>query len=234
MGVAVMSAATSRFGELQTGPQLGLCYRLAQPVPETPRRCVILLHGVGSNEANMADLARGMRPDTLVVLARGPLTLGPGQFAWFRVAFTANGPSADIEQAERSRQTLIHFVRQIQLSYGITPANTVIAGFSQGGIMSASVALSAPESVAGFGLLSGRILPELAPHLASRERLAKLKAFVSHGEQDNVLPVAWAHKSDALLTDLGVTHELHLFPMDHGISAAMHADFLSWLAAINP
>lgn len=228
-----MSTSLSRPGELQTDPTLGLSFRLMQPVPAQPRQCVILLHGVGSNESNMAELARGMDANTLVILPRGPLTIGPGQFAWFRVAFGANGPSINAEEAEHSRQTLIHFVQQMQLKYGVAPANTVIAGFSQGGIMSASVALSTPESVAGFGLLSGRILPELEPHLASSERLTTLKAFVSHGEQDPVLPVAWAHRSDALLTQLGVAHDYHLYPMDHGISEGMHADFLTWLAALN-
>ena len=228
-----MSASPSLAGELQTDPTLGLSFRLMQPAPAQPRHCVILLHGVGSNESNMAGLANGMHPDTLVILARGPLTVGPGQFAWFRVAFGANGPSINAEEAEHSRQTLIHFVQQVQLKYGVTPANTVIAGFSQGGIMSASVALSAPESVTGFGLLSGRILPELEPHLASGKQLATLKAFVSHGEQDPVLPVTWAHRSDALLTQLGVAHDYHLYPMDHGISDDMHADFLSWLTFLN-
>ena len=229
-----MNSATSQPGKLQTDTPLGLAFRLVQPAPAQPRRCVILLHGVGSNEANMADLANGMRPDTLVILARGPLTLGPGQFAWFRVAFGANGPSANIEEAEHARLALIHFVQQVQATYGITPADTVIAGFSQGGIMSASVGLSAPDTVAGFGLLSGRILPELAPHLAPQAQLAKLKAFVGHGEHDRVLPVTWAHKSDAWLNELGVGHELHLYPMDHGIGAEIHADFLTWLAGVCP
>jgi phospholipase/carboxylesterase len=228
-----MSASFSPVGDLQTDPTLGLSFRLMQPAPTMPRHCLILLHGVGSHEANMAQLAKGVDANTLVILPRGPLTLGPGQFAWFRVAFGANGPSINTEEAERGRLTLIHFVQQVQLKYGVTPANTVIAGFSQGGIMSASVALSAPESVSGFGLLSGRILPELESHLASSERLSTLNAFVSHGEQDKVLPVAWAHRSDVLLTQLGVTHELHLYTTDHGISDDMHADFLTWLASRN-
>jgi phospholipase/carboxylesterase len=193
---------------------------------------VILLHGVGSNEANMASLARGMSPDTLVILARGPLTLGPGQYAWFRVAFDADGPSPNTVEAESSRLALIHFVQQVQTTYGIAPANTVIAGFSQGGIMSASVSLSAPDTVAGFGLLSGRILPELASHLAPHAQLSKLKVFVGHGEHDRVLPVAWAHKSDDWLNALGVPHELHLYPMDHGIGPEIQADFLTWLAEV--
>lgn len=228
-----MNTTSAHPGELLSDPQLGLSYRLMQPVPAKPRRCVILLHGVGSNEVHMASLATRMPADTLVVLARGLLTLGPGQYAWFRVAFGANVPSINKEEAEHSRQTLIQWLQKLQHHYGVSADHTVIAGFSQGGIMSASVGLSAPESVAGFGLLSGRILPELEPHLASPQRLARLKAFVGHGEQDAVLPVAWAHRSDALLSRLGVAHELHLYAMDHGISAEIHADFLTWLGTLS-
>jgi phospholipase/carboxylesterase len=227
-----MNIRAAKVGELQTEPQTGLSFRLVQPAPTAAKRLVILLHGLGTQETDMADLAQGMAPDTLVLLVRGPVTLGPRQYAWFRLSFTGSGPVIQAQEAEHSRLALIAFVQQIQRRYNITPANTVIAGFSQGGIMSASVALSTPALVAGFGLLSGRILPELEPHLASPDQLTKLQAFVSHGVQDNTLPVAWAHRSDALLTTLGVSHTQRLYPIGHGISPAVHADFLSWLAAL--
>jgi phospholipase/carboxylesterase len=109
----------------------------------------------------------------------------------------------------------------------------VIAGFSQGGILSASVALTMPEIVAGFGLLSGRILPELAPYIADKTRLAQLSAFVAHGDSDATLPVVWAQRSDQWLKDLGVHNSSHRYPIGHGISAAMQADFLNWVKGLN-
>ncbi|TDR42552.1 hypothetical protein DFR29_108137 [Tahibacter aquaticus] len=39
----------------------------------------------------------------------------------------------------------------------------------QGGIMSAAVALSRPELVSGFGVLAGRILPEIELQLVRRD-----------------------------------------------------------------
>ena len=227
-----MNTSPSSMGDLQTDAALGLAYRLRQPVPLNPTKCVVLLHGVGGNETNLIDLATGIETDTLVVFPRGPLALGAQQFAWFGVRFTPAGPNIVAEEAERSRETVIHFVAQLQRQHGIAAQNTVIAGFSQGGILSASVALTAPESVAGFAVLSGRILPELAPRLASTARLATLKGFIGHGEQDSKLPVQWAHRSDKLLSELGVNHWLRLYPIDHQISAAMHADFLKWLHAL--
>lgn len=226
-----MNAANS-LSDLHSDDEFGLSYRLAQPVPQTPRKVVILLHGVGGNETNLLDLAEGMDPQTLVIFPRGPLQLGAQQFAWFRVAFTAVGPSIVAEEAERSRVALIHFVQQVQARYGIAPVDTVIAGFSQGGILSASVALSTPALVKGFGLLSGRILPEIKPHLADPVQLAHLNAFIGHGELDTTLPVSWAQRSDQWLSELGVAHQTRLYPVGHTISPAMQADFISWLRGI--
>lgn len=228
-----MNIFSPTIGELLSESASGLSYRRREPAPLKPTKLLVLLHGVGSNEANLLDLANGLAADTLVVFPRGPLQMGAQQFAWFRVTFAAAGPRIVPEEAERSRKTLIELVCALQAQHGIAPQDTVIAGFSQGGIMSASVALSAPELVAGFAVLSGRILPELEPRLASKERYAKLKAFVGHGEHDSKLPVDWAHRSDKLLSELGVDHVLRLYPIDHGISAGMHTDFINWLAALD-
>ena len=217
--------------KLITERATGLSYRVRTPAAAKPRGCVVLLHGVGGDETNLAALGEVLARDTLVLLPRGPLTLGPGQFGWFRVAFTATGPAIQENEADSSRRVVARFVEQLQAAHGIAPAQTVIAGFSQGGIISASVALSEPERVAGFGLLGGRILPELKPHLASRERLHHLRAFVGHGLQDNTLPASWAERSDRWLGELGVTHETRLYPGGHAISAPMQVDFVEWVRA---
>jgi len=224
-----MNAPHQAVGPLQQSTDFELGFRLRLAQSAKPKACVILLHGVGGSENDLAPLAADISPDTLVVLPRGRLEFGTGQFAWFRVAFTASGPRIVESEAEQSRLTLARFVEQIQAQHGIEPTKSLIAGFSQGGIMSASVALSAPALVAGFALLSGRILPELAPRIAAKHDLATLQAFIGHGEYDSKLPVAWAQRADRLLDDLGVQHQTRLYPIDHGISAAMQTDFLAWL-----
>jgi phospholipase/carboxylesterase len=225
----LMNGLPIPIGPLQQDGTSELAFRLRQPVPTRPKACVVLLHGVGSSETSLADLAAAIPPDTLVVLPRGPVQFAPGQFGWFHVAFTPGGPSIDAAEAESTRLALIRFVEQLQSTYAIAPQDTLVAGFSQGGILSASLALSAPERVAGFALLSGRILPELKAHLASPQDLVHLRAFIGHGEYDSKLPKAWAQRADEWLVDLGVKHETHFYPIDHGISVYMQADFLEWL-----
>lgn len=204
---------------------------LAPNAPATPRRLLVLCHGVGGNESNLLPLAARVAADTVVVLARGPLVLGPGQYAWFQVAFGPHGPLPDLAAAERSRQELAAFIARMQAVYGIGPAQTVVAGFSQGGIISASVALTRPDLVGGFGVLAGRILPELEPQLATREARRLLQGFIGHGREDTKLPVDWAHRADAWLTELEVPHHIRLYPGDHGIPVAMQEDFVAWLDA---
>jgi len=224
-----MNSLQNSIGSLHPDDDFALSFRLRVPTPTKPKTCVVLLHGVGSSETSLADLVTTIDSDTLVVFPRGPVQFAPGQFGWFHVAFTPSGPSIDAAEADASRLSLVRFLEQLQSAYDIAPQDTVIAGFSQGGILSASVALSEPEHVAGFAVLSGRILPELEAHLASKERLANLRGFIAHGEYDSKLPKTWAQRADQWLEKLGVAHATHFYPIDHGISAEMQADFLEWL-----
>ncbi|KZC18735.1 MULTISPECIES: alpha/beta hydrolase [Rhodanobacter] len=215
---------------LSVDPAFALAFRTLQPLPARPTSLLVLLHGVGGNEGNLAALGAEAGGDTLVVLPRGPIALGPQAFGWFRVAFSSSGPQIVASEADASRRTLIDFIGQLQQAHGIDAAHTVVAGFSQGGILSASVALTAPERVAAFAVLAGRILPELEAQLADAPRLSTLRGYIAHGTHDDKLPVGWAQRASDWLTRLGVAHETKRYPAGHELGAAMRADFLAWLA----
>lgn len=219
---------------LSNDPAFALAFRTLQPAPPRPASLLVLLHGVGGNEANLAVLGAEVDSRTLVVLPRGPITLGPTAFGWFRVTFTEAGPQIVASEADASRRALIEFIAQLQQACGIDASHTVIAGFSQGGILSASVALTAPERVAGFAVLAGRILPEIEPQLADATRLSALRGYIAHGIHDDKLPVSWAQRSDDWLTRLGVAHQTKLYPTGHELAAPMRTDFLAWLARGEP
>lgn len=192
--------------------------------------CLILLHGVGANEANLIDFAARQDSRLTVILARGPITFGPNQYGWFNVNFTSAGPVIHAAQAEHSRQTLIAFIDSLPAAYGIDPERIWIAGFSQGGILSASVGLTSPDKVKGFGILSGRILPEIAPLMASDEALGKAHAFVSHGVQDGKLSIQFARNAQRLLTEKTVQLTYHEYDAGHELNEAMQRDFEQWIA----
>lgn len=204
-----------------------LALRLHGPAGAT--RLLVLLHGVGGNEGNLAALAEQTPDDMAVALVRGPLAIGPGQFAWFRVSFTAQGPRIVPEEAERSRRLLIDTIDRLREELQLPASATTVAGFSQGGIMSASVALTAPSTVSAFAILAGRMLPEIEPLIAPHAALRSTRAFVGHGRFDQKLPVAWAERSREWLAQLQVAHEVKLYPTEHVLGAEMAVDFLRWL-----
>jgi phospholipase/carboxylesterase len=209
-------------------PASGLMYRLRRAQPQPVAR-LLLLHGVGGNETNLVSAADAIDPRIEIAFVRGPLAAGPAQHAWFPVRFGPRGPEIDGANAEASRVKLLTMIRALHERDGASPLPTVIAGFSQGGIMSASVGLSSPRDVVGFAVLSGRILPELDPLIAARDELGALHALIAHGRLDDTLPVSWAETADAKLAALGVPHETRLYPVGHALSAEMIGDFAHWL-----
>jgi phospholipase/carboxylesterase len=209
---------------------LNLTHLVRQPARETARPpLLILLHGVGSNERDLFELAPLLDERLLILSARGPLERGQGGYAWFEVTFTPGGPTINPAQAETSRQALIGFIDEAVAAYSADPARVYLMGFSQGAIMSASVALTAPELVAGAVLMSGRILPEIRPALAEPARLAGLPILLVHGTADAVLPIQHGRASRALLESLPVDLDYREYPQGHEVSQRSLADIAAWL-----
>lgn len=223
---------TDTLNEPRREPVSGLAYRVRPAQAGAGKApCLLLLHGVGANEAGFIGLAQRMDPRLVVILPRGPLVLGPESFAWFQVSFTPSGPAINAAQAEQSRTTLRDFIGQLPAEHNVDPGRIWIAGFSQGGIMSASVALTEPASVSGFGILSGRILPEVLPKVPRVPQLGTLQAYVSHGVGDQTLGLHFAHHAREVLNGLGVPLEYHEYDAGHALERAMVVDFQRWLAA---
>jgi phospholipase/carboxylesterase len=210
---------------------LPLVHLVRLPSPQTGNPpLLILLHGVGSNEYDLFELAPLLDQRFLILSLRAPITLAPGSDAWFEVGFTPQGPIINPEQAEQSRQLLIDFIGQALATYNANPRQVYLMGFSQGAIMSASVALTRPDLVAGAVLMSGRVLPELQPVMAPREQLADLPILVVHGTMDTILPIHNGRASRDLLSTLPVDLTYREYAMGHEVSPESLADVRTWLS----
>jgi phospholipase/carboxylesterase len=97
--------------------------------------------------------------------------------------------------------------------------------------MSASLALTEPELVCGFAIISGRILQEIAPLISKNSGLTNLTALIQHGIQDGILPVAWADKSAEWLKALGVSFIDKRYQAQHKIILQMAIDFSDWVSS---
>lgn len=215
-------------GETIHGDTWAFDFRLLEPRPESPATLLVLLHGVGGDETQLAGLGARVGGEVLVALPRGQRSISGDRIGWHREGLGGDGPQAVADEAEEARAKLVDFIAHLQDRHGITPSSTFVAGFSQGGGLAASAALTAPERVAGFAVLCGRILPEIEPLLPRRAALAHLRALLVHGRDDDTLPASLAEEADERLTALGVRHELHVQPGVHALTPEMEAVFVRW------
>lgn len=166
---------------------------------------LILLHGVGANEGQMAQIAPMFDSRFVVLSVRSPITLGANAFAWFHVTFTPQGSVIEADEAEAGWKLLARFIDEAVEACDADPARVFVAGFSQGGIMALATLLTAPSKLAGVVSMSGRLLPEVLPYAAEAAALQDKRILIVHGEQDEKLGIhlaRWARK------------QLGLFPLD--------------------
>ncbi len=192
---------------------------------------LIMLHGYGSHEQDLFSMAPMLNQRFMIVSARAPIHLPWGGFAWYEINFEnlGKGKMSNIEQAKDSVHRIEVFIREVQQAYGADAENTWLMGFSQGCILSYAVALRSPENFKGILALSGYILKDITPDQFKPEALKGLDFFISHGVQDEVLPVEWARQSVEVLEQLNISHQYREYPMGHGVNPQCFDDLKSWL-----
>jgi phospholipase/carboxylesterase len=212
--------------------QLSLFHLVRKPTMQEDRPpLLLLLHGIGSNERDLFDLSPYLDQRFLILSLRAPNPIGRDSYAWFQIDYRPQESFINAAQAEASRQKLIYFINEAVMSYGADPERVYLMGFSQGAIMSASVALTRPDLIAGAVLMSGRIMPDIQSKIAPPEQLEGLPILVVHGTLDQVLPINNGRNSRDILSKLPVDLTYHEYPMGHTVSEESLADVTKWLRA---
>jgi phospholipase/carboxylesterase len=212
---------------------ISLTHLVREPRERTGGRppLLLLLHGFGSNEADLLGLAPSLDGRPLVVSARAPVVLGPGSYAWFSLDLTPEGMVADLAQAKRSLEMLPGFIDELVEAYGTEAGATYLAGFSQGAMMSLALMLTRPEKVAGVAAMSGRLPAPLPAGGADRAALEGMPVIVTHGLYDPLLPVEGARAARRYLEGLPVRLTYREYPMAHEVSLESLRDVAAWLKA---
>lgn len=189
---------------------------------------IILMHGVGSNEKDLFSFANQLPDSFLVISLRAPIKLGNDSYGWYHLSFENGKPIGNPIEAEASRLMIIDFINNLKNKHTFNEKRVYLCGFSQGSIMAYSVGLTVPEKIKGIAVMSGRLLEEVKPLVATKEKLKNLKVFISHGTNDGVLPINNAREANTYLKQLGVNASYHEYPEAHTISNAMFNDMLLW------
>lgn len=195
---------------------------------ERAERLLVLLHGIGSNENDLAGLAPIIDPDGhfVTVCPRGPYAYGPG-FAWFR----SESPELAIPTMKSSFQAVDEVIDSSCAAYGVKAEEMVLGGFSMGGMMSLASAFrgSVSSRPAGVLVMSGFLAmdPNDLDWTGSVPPV-----LMQHGTQDPVIPVDRAHATAKILREHGVPLVFRTYPMEHSVSPDSARDAYGWLQQI--
>jgi phospholipase/carboxylesterase len=124
---------------------------------------------------------------------------------------------------------LREFVRRLPEVYPVDPARVVMVGFSQGGAVGLSLAITDPERVAAVAVLAG-YLPDWARTQITPASLAGRPVFIGHGTQDTTVPLARVAIMREALEAAGADVTYHEYPTGHKVNRQGMKDLKQWLA----
>ncbi len=191
------------------------------------RRMVVFLHGYGADGADLlglADVLAPHLPGTVFFAPDAPLPCAASGFGrqWFGIpAFDGSSMVTAGQEMAASADDLNGFIDACLAAEGLTPADLVLVGFSQGAMMALHVAPRRAVAVAGVVAISGRLL---RPEVLVAETRVKPPVLLIHGDEDAVVPFAEMGLAGTALSAAGFEVFGHVM---HGAGHGIAPDGLS-------
>ncbi|MGN6379393.1 MAG: alpha/beta hydrolase [Gaiellales bacterium] len=201
---------------------------LVRPAAGEPAGALVLIHGRGANEGDLAPLAAELDPERrLVALCpRGPLSLPPGGAHWYRLGGLGT-PDPDTFMPTFGR--LVAWLDAALAEHGIGLERTVIGGFSQGAVMSWALGLGQGRPTpAGILALSG-FMPTVERCPLDLDRPG-LRTAIGHGTHDPIIGVEWGRQARDRLRAAGHEPVYRESPMGHSIDPGFLDELRDWVA----
>lgn len=188
--------------------------------PDAP--VLLMLHGTGSNEQDIAALATELDPDAGVLAPRGKVA-EHGMLRWFRRH--AEGVF-DVDDVTARAGQLAGFIDAAVEYYGIRDRRLIAVGFSNGANIALATALLHPQNLDRVIAFSG-----MYP-LGERDTAADLtgsRILVLNGDTDPMAPLASISQLVTALNRADAQTEQVLRPGGHGITHTDLAAAKDWL-----
>ena len=185
---------------------------------------VVLLHGRGSNETQMATVAQCVPAHLAAAALRGPVSLAPGQFTWFE----NRGIGRPVPESLRASLTWFG-----QWLAAVAPTRRVgLVGFSGGCAFAAGAVLDEPARYAGAALLYGTV-PFDAGVPTTSDRLVGVRILHAQGRDDPVMPADLIRRTwEYVTTSSGAQLESYVTSGGHVIAPEVLIALSAWLESI--
>lgn len=174
-----------------------------------PKQILLLLHGYGSNGADLISLAphwQRLLPDALFLAPNAPQRsgMGAGYQWWGLTAFT---PQALAAGAASAAPAIDAFIDRKLSQYGLDESRLGIVGFSQGTMMALHVGLRRRCQVAAIVGYSGMLTGAAT---LSHDAMTQPPVLLVHGSADAIVPVAALHAAKKALEHVGIDVTTHV------------------------
>ncbi len=183
-----------------------------------PDTLVILLHGYGSNGADLISLApywAKALPGAAFVSPNAiePVAQVPGGYQWFPISNL--DPHLMEHGVRMAAQSLDRFIDRELEKYALPASRLALVGFSQGTMMALHVALRRQDPVAAILGYSGMLVgaEALKEHMKS-----KPPVLLVHGERDPTIPIPAMFEAAEALAAAGHGAQWHIsYGIPHSI-----------------
>jgi phospholipase/carboxylesterase len=201
-----------------------------------PKQVVVLLHGYGSDGADLIGLAphwQDILPDALFVSpdAHEPCQGNPFGYQWFALDYDTDRVASRQQGLPAARPVLVKFLEDLWAQTGLSARDTILAGFSQGAMMALHVGLSLAEPPMGIIAFSGALL---VPQGFGQAGAAMPSVCIVHGDMDTVVAPELGAEAYAALQAAGADVRYHVSQgVGHGISPDGLAFATAFIAEIS-
>ena len=203
-----------------------------------PQFAVIWMHGLGADgsdfEPVVPELGLADAPGVRFIFPHAPeiaVTCNGGYVmpAWYDI-ITLDAHSRTVDEAGilHSRAAIRRLIAR-ENQRGIPCERIFLAGFSQGGAVAYTTALTHPEKLAGLMALSTYIPSQklLTDELSEANR--NIAIFAAHGTQDDVVAPLLGKAARDFLRQNSFAVDWHEYPMPHSVCIEEIRDIGRWL-----
>jgi phospholipase/carboxylesterase len=195
---------------------------LAGGDPTQPLPLVIMIHGMGdAPRLDWFTEADAIKTPMRLIMPQAPTPYYDG-FAWFPYDPVARDPNALARGIAGARDQLARTI-EILCARRATVGRAIVAGFSQGGMLSYALALGYPGLIAASHPIAG-LLPEPLWPKQRPQGVHVPRILAMHGDRDDLVPIASARALHAQLSARGYDNTLREFAgVRHQITPEMGA-----------
>jgi phospholipase/carboxylesterase len=203
-----------------------------------PAFSVIWMHGLGADGSDFVPVVPELGlPDKLGVrfifphAPAMPVTCNGGYVmpAWYDIqSLDEDGRRADERGVIASRNAIRALIAR-ENARGVPCDHIVLAGFSQGGAIAYTTALTHPETLAGVVALSTYIPSTDLIALEAAPANASTPIFAAHGTDDDIVPLTLGTRARDWLAAAGHPITWQTYQMPHSVCIEEIVDIGQWL-----